>query len=161
MTDTSGGDYYVMKKLIIAANLGKVRVLKFRAAGEDPIEQAHLIEEPDAITEVHVETIPEAVTDQAGRFGRGARVGYETGMSYGDEHNLEREMERGALRRIATRIGDILKRADHPAWILAAPQSILAQLEQALPTSARKTLVSSVGADLTQCRLQEMEERFL
>ncbi len=150
-----------MKKLIIAVNLGKVRVLKFREAGEDPMEQAHLIEDPDAITEIHVEKILEAVTDQAGRFGRGAPVGYETGMSYGEEHNLEREMERGSLRRIATQIGNILKREDHPAWILAAPQSILAQLEQALPASARKTLISAVGADLTQCCLQEMELRFL
>ncbi len=150
-----------MKKLIIAANLGKVRVLKFRAAGEDPIEQAHLVDEPNALTEVHVSTIPEAVTDQAGRFGRGASVGFETGMSYGEEHNLEREMERDALRRIAFRIGDILKQEGHPVWILAAPQSILAQLEQTLPASARKSLISSVGADLTQCRIQEMEERFL
>lgn len=150
-----------MKKLIIAANLGRIRVLKYRAAGEDPADQAHWLEEPDSFTEVHVDTIPEAVTDQAGRFGRGAPVGYQTGMSYGEEHHLEREMERGALRKIAARIADILKGAGHPAWILAAPRPILVQLQQALPVPARKALVSAIGADLTQCRLKELEKRFL
>lgn len=150
-----------MKKLIIAANLGKVRVLKYRAAGEDPIEQDHLIEEPEKSSAEHVATIQEAVTDQAGRFARGNPVGFETGMSYGEEHNLEREMERGAIKNIAARIERVLAADGHPAWTLAAPQSILARLKEALPTAARETLDSTVGADLTKCPLQEMEERFL
>jgi hypothetical protein len=150
-----------MKKLIIAANLGRVRVLKVRSASEDPIEQDHLIEEPDGSSEEHVNTIQETVTDQAGRFGRGAPAGLQTGMSYGEEHNLERELERGALKRIASRIEHVLETEGGPAWILAAPQTILARLKDALPDSSRKSLVSDVGADLTQCPLQEMENRFL
>lgn len=150
-----------MKKLIIAANLGKVRVLKYRAAGEDPIEQDHLIEAPEASSEQHVDTIQEKVTDQAGRFGRGAPAGFETGMSYGEGHNLAREMERGALKNIAARIERVLEAEGHPAWVLAAPQSILARLKDRLPAAASKTLVSDVGADLTQSQLEEMEERFL
>jgi hypothetical protein len=150
-----------MKKLVIAANLGKVRVLKYRAAGDDPIEQDHLIEEPAESSEEHVETMREAVTDQSGRFGRGAPVGFETGMSYGEEHNLELEMERSALKKLAARIESVLEAEGHPAWILAAPQSILARLKKCLPARARETLSSDVGADLTQCRLQEIEERFL
>lgn len=150
-----------MKKLIIAANLGKVRVLKYRAAGEDPIEQDHLIEAPEESSEQHVNTIHEEVTDQAGRFGRGTPAGLETGMSYGEEHNLEREMERGALKSIAARIERVLEAEGHPAWVLAAPQSILARLKESLPMAASRTLTSDVGADLTQCRLKEMEDRFL
>lgn len=150
-----------MKKLIIAANLGKVRVLKVREAGEDPVEHDHLIEAPEKSSEEHVNTIQEEVTDQAGRFGGGAPAGFETGMSYGEEHNLEREIERGALKNIAARIEKVLEAEGHPAWVLAAPQPILARLKEILPAAASRALTSEVGADLTQCRLKEMEARFL
>lgn len=150
-----------MKKLIIAANLGRVRVLKFRSAGEDPIEQDHLIEKPDESSKQHVDAIHETVTDQAGRFGRGTPVGLGTGMSYGEEHNLEREMERGALKRIASRIQDILKAEGDPVWILAAPRTMIERLKDSLPASSRKLLLADVGADLTRCPLHEMEQRFL
>jgi hypothetical protein len=150
-----------MKKLIIATNLGRVRVLKYRAAGEDPIEEAHLVEQSSESAKVHVSAIHETVTDQAGRFGRGTSVGRETGMSFGEELNLEREMERGALKRIAGRIETILEAEGGPPWVLAAPQTILARLKDNLPARARETMVSSVGADLTQCGLEEMERRFL
>jgi len=150
-----------MKKFIIAANLGQVRVLKYRAAGEDPIDQEHLIEEPAESGKVHVKSIKETVTDQSGRFGRGTPVGYETGMSYGEEHHLEDEMERNALKKIAARIETVLESEGHPGWILAAPKSILKRLEESLPPASRKTLASTVGADLTRCPLKEMEERFL
>lgn len=150
-----------MKKLIIAANIGRIRVLKYRAAGEDPVEEDHLIEEPDKSTIEHVNTIHEEVTDQAGRFGRGGPAGLQAGMSYGEEHNLEREMERGALKKIAAGIERILAAEGDPAWILAAPQTILARLKKDLPAPALKGLISEVGADLTKCKLQEMEKRFL
>lgn len=150
-----------MKKLIIAANLGRVRVLKYRAAGDDPIEEAHLMEQPEKSATQHVRAIHEEVTDQAGRFARGNPVGMQTGMSYGEEHNLEREMERGALKKIAARIERVLDSEGGPHWILAAPQPILDRLSDCLPPRARDTMVSSVGADLTQCGLEEMERRFL
>ena len=150
-----------MKKLIIAANLGKVRVLKHRAAGEDPIEQDHLIEIPEKSSKQHVATIQEAVTDQPGKFGRGTAAGLKTAMSYGEEHNLEKEMERNALKSVAARIEHVLDEKGYPPWILAAPQSILARLKEFLPPAARKALTSDVGADLTQCPLQELEARFL
>jgi hypothetical protein len=150
-----------MKKIIIAANLGNLRVLKYREAGEDPVEQAHLVEETGESGKEHVKTIHETVTDQSGRFTRGGPVGMETGMSYGEEHHLKAEIERSALKKIAARIECALSAEGHPSWILAAPQPILARLEEMLPAGARKALMSSVGADLTRCPLSEMEARFL
>ena len=150
-----------MKKIIIAANLGNLRVLKFREAGEDPVEQEHLIEEEGESGKQHVKTIHETVTDQSGRFTRGGAVGMETGMSHGEEHHLKAEIERGALKKIAARIECALSAEGHPAWILAAPQTILARLQEMLTAGARRTLVSCVGADLTRCPLAEMEARFL
>jgi hypothetical protein len=150
-----------MKKLIIATNLGRVRVLKFREAGEDPIEQDHLVESPGKSTETGVESVHETVTDQAGRFSRGAAVGFQTGMSHADEHNLELEIERSALKRVANRIERILETEGSPAWILAAPQTILARLKDSLPPSACRNLLAEVGADLTKTPLQDLEKRFL
>ena len=150
-----------MKKIIIAANLGQIRVLKYREAGEDPIEQEHLVEDPRASAKEHVKSMQETVTSQSGRFARGAPVGMETGMSYGEEHHLKAEMERSALKKIAARIDSILAAEKYPSWTLAAPQSILARLEDILASSSRNTLASAVGADLTRCPLHEMEKRFL
>lgn len=150
-----------MKKFIIAANLGRIRTLKLREAGENPIEQEHLVEEPAESATAHVNTIQEEVTDQAGRFGRGTPVGFETGMSYGEEHHLKDEMERAAMKRIATRIGGILTDEGATSWILAAPGTILPRLVELLPAAARQTLSFSVAADLTRCPLREMERRFL
>lgn len=149
-----------MKKFIIAANLGQVRVLKFRAAGEDPIEQEHLDEEPAESAKQHVPAIHEAVTDQSGRFGRGSRVGFETGMSYGEGHHLKAEIERNSVKNITARIESILVTANHPAWILAAPQALLARLQEHLSAAARNTLAATVNADLTRWPLAKLEERF-
>jgi hypothetical protein len=151
----------IMKKIIIAANLANLRVLKYREAGEDPIEQEHLVEEPGESGKEHLKSIHETVTDQSGRFTRGDPVGRQSGMSNGEEHNLKSEIERNALKRIAARIECVLSAEGGPAWILAAPKPILAQLTELLPAAARRTLVTSVGADLTRSPLPELEERFL
>jgi hypothetical protein len=157
----SGRDFPAMKKLIIAANLGNVRVLKYREAGEDPIDQEHLVEATAESAKEHVSSIHETVTDQSGRFGRGGPVGFQTGMSYGEEHELKATLEKAALKKIASRIDSILSAEDQPQWALAAPRTILAALEKNLSATARKTLTSTVGADLTRCPLKEMEKRFL
>jgi hypothetical protein len=149
-----------MKKLIIATNLGHVRVLKYRAAGEDPIEQQHLIEEPAESATHHVATIQDAVTDQSGRFGRGDPVGMTTGMSHGEDHNLQAEMQRGIVKKIAARIENLLEAEGRPHWILAAPQPLLARLREILSPNARKSLASTVGADLTRWPLAKLEARF-
>ena len=150
-----------MKKFIIAANLGQVRVLQYRAAGEDPIEQEHLIESTNGSCKEHVKSIHETVTDQSGRFSRGSPVGFQTGMSHGEEHHLKDELERGEIRKITSRIESVLAPEGHPVWILAAPKTLLGKLERGLSTAARNALASTVGADLTRCPLREMEQRFL
>jgi hypothetical protein len=150
-----------MKKIIIAANLGNLRVLKHREAGEDPAEKEHLVEEPGESGREHLKSIHETVTDQSGRFARGVAAGLQTGMSNGGELHLKAEIERGALRKMAARIDCVLAGDGYPGWILAAPKAILARLEKALPAAARKSMLSSVGADLTRRPLTELEARFL
>jgi hypothetical protein len=150
-----------MEKLIVIANLGRVRPVKFRSAGEDPQQKAHLFEEPGGIVEMRPETISAVVTDQAGRFSQSGPVGLRGGMSYGEEHNLKSELDKQALARVAGKIGEIVIAEANPAWRLVAPQTILPALIKALPAAARKSLAETVPGDLTSLPLPELEKRFL
>lgn len=150
-----------MNSLIIAVNLGKVRVLGIREAGDDPQEKRHLIEERNESVTDHVKSIHETVTDQSGRFRQGAKAGVKAGMSFGEEHELEAEIERQALQRTAGHIGRILAARNHPRWVLVAPRTILARLLAILPMATLDTLAESVGGDLTSSPLVELERRFL
>lgn len=149
-----------MKELLVIANLGRIRCVKFRQEGEDPIEQEHLMEDATTAVEEHRVTRGEVVTDQSGRFGRSAPAGEGGGMSYGEQHNLNAELERKALQSIAGKIGKLVAEEGNRHWSLAAPQPILRRLEKALPAACRAALVQTIGADLTKESLAKLEKRF-
>ncbi len=150
-----------MEKLIVIANLGRVRPVKFRDAGEDPRERAHLVEVPGASVEMRPETISAVVTDQAGRATRSGPVGMKGGMSYGEEHNLKTELDKQALGRIAAAICGIVAAEGNPAWHLVAPPTILPSLLETLSVAARKSLADTTAGDLTNAPLADLEKRFL
>lgn len=150
-----------MEKLIVIANLGRVRPVKFKPAGDDPLEEAHLLEEPGSTVEMRPQSIHQAVTDSAGRFPQGGPVDRLAGMSYGEEHHLEAELETQALERVAAKIGEIVACAGYPVWRLVIPQEIMPALLRALPPAAYKALGGVVAGDLTKIPLVDLEKRFL
>jgi hypothetical protein len=101
------------------------------------------------------------VTDQAGRFARGAAPGMETGMSYGEEHHLKREIEHAAIEHMAQRIEYTLAAEAFPPWILAAPSEIAKDILAALSSAATAKLLGQQTADLTRVPLSDLEARFL
>ena len=151
----------IMKSLIVIANLGQVRVLKLRPAGDDPVQQEHLTEVPSGHEKDPPKAIHEIVTDQSGRFAKGNPPGVLTGMSAGEHHQLEAEIQRGALLRIAAKIGEAVNDEGTPSWMLVAPPQILPALKDALPAHAKKALGETLAADLTRTPLRELEGRFL
>lgn len=150
-----------MEKLIVIANLGRVRPVKFRQAGDDPREKAHLVEMPESAADMRPEPIGAVVTDQAGRATQSGPVDRRGGMSYGEEHNLQTELDKQALGRVAGKISEIVAAEKHPAWRLVAPSTILNALTSALPATARKCLAGSLSGDLANVPLPELEKRFL
>jgi len=150
-----------MEKLIVIANLGRVRPVKFREAGDNPRDRAHLFEDPGSTVEMRPQSVHQAVTDSAGRFPQGGPVDRLAGMSYGEEHHLEAELERQALERIAGKIGEIVAAEGYPAWRLVIPQEIMPSLLKALPSEAHKALSDVVAGDLTKLPLVDLEKRFL
>jgi hypothetical protein len=150
-----------MQPLILIANLGRVRSLTYHEAGADPQQKAHLVEAPGSVAELRPHAIHEVVTDHAGRFPQSGPVDRLAGMSYGEEHHLEDELERQALETVAAEIDRRVAAAAHPAWRLVAPQPILAALQKALAPATRATLAHAEPGDLTRLTLEDLEQRFI
>jgi len=148
-----------MEKLIIIADRGRVRPVKVKPAGDDPQQKPHLIEESGSTVEMRPQSVHQAVTDHAGRFSQGGAVDQRTGMSYGEEHHLEEELETQALKRVAGKIGEIVASAGYPPWRLVVPQEILAALIDVLPPAAHRVLTDPVAGDWTKLPLAELEQR--
>ena len=150
-----------MEKLVIIANSGRVRPLKYKPAGDDPQQQAHLFEIPGGRVEMRPESVSAVVTDQAGRYRQSdanARCG---ATSYGQENHLELELERHALARVAAVIDQTVKNEGNPPWRLVVPQPILAALTDHLAAPSRQALVEAVPGDWTKLPLAELEKRLL
>ena len=150
-----------MQKLIVIANLGRVRPVKFKPAGEDPQDKAHLREVPGSSVELKPQSITEVVTDRVGRFRQSGPHDRLGGNSYGEEHHLKAELENQALERVAGTIGDIVAAAGYPAWRLVFPQELLPSLRRALPTAVALALSQVEAGDLTKLPLAQLEKRFL
>lgn len=150
-----------MEPLIILCNLGRVRIVNFRDAGDDPREKPHLTESAGSTIEMRPDSVSEVVTDNAGRYPKSGPPGLSFGMSYGEEKGLEAELERQALQRIATAIGEKVAEKGNPPWHLVAPQPILPALIKALPASVRKSLVNTTPGDLTRLPLAKLESQLL
>lgn len=142
----------IMESLIIIANLGRVRPVKFRPAGEDPREKAHIVEMPDRNAEMKTPQISDLVTDQAGRTSQNGP---------GQENHLKLEVDRQSLERVAAKIAEVVAAEGHPAWRLVAPVTILGALQDALPPAAKKCLGHAEAGDLTGMPLPDLEKRFL
>lgn len=150
-----------MEKLILIANLGRLRILKFREAGDDPRQKPHLIEAPGSPLEMRPKFIREVVTDKAGRFSQSGSTDRLTGMSYGEEHELESQLDKQALDNIAEKIDETLAAEGYPLWRLMANQGILGSLQAALPAAARQSLAYAEAGDLTRMPVAELEKRLL
>ena len=148
-----------MKKLIVLADRSRIRTVAFHEGGDDPVEQDHLADKASAAVEAASRGT--VVTDQSGRFGQGGAAGSEGGMSYGEDHQFDKELERREIARMADAIAEVVSGAGNPSWVLAAPQEILSRLREALPADCSTRLVESVGANLTKEPVAKLEERFV
>lgn len=150
-----------MQKLLVLANSGRVRFLVFKESGDDPLDKAHLLEAPGSPVELRPASIHQTVTDHAGRFRQGGPSAHGAGMSYGEEYELEEQLESEAVKRVAAKIDEIVSVAGYPGWQMVAPSTILPQLREALPEPTRRCLTGYEAGDLTKIPLADLEKRFL
>lgn len=145
------------KRLLILTDLGRVRVLAFTEAGDDPRERAHLKE----LTEAEmVAPIGSRTTDEPGKFSRGYAAGSGEALSQ-VETKLDVEVEKRAIGQVASEICDLVERQGCEDFILAAPQEHLKRLKAEMSDACRGWMRDSVGADLVKEPLKDLEGRFL
>lgn len=149
-----------METIIVFANQGKVRPVRFREAGLDPNEQAHLREISGAVMEQETKAVSEVVTDSAGKFPSGGPAGQDV-MAHGEQHNLETEMKTRNLQRVAQQISKVIEREGKPLWRLVAPAEILRSIEQSLSSAVRERLARTETGDLTKVPIAQLEQRYL
>lgn len=150
-----------MENLIVIASCGRVRPLGYKDPGDDPVEQAHLTEETDALIEIEQKQMGSIVTDQSGRFGHDTPPDRKTGMSYGEGHNLKTELENQSIRDVAAAITNIVEKAGCPPWRLIFPRVQLPALLRMFPDTVRKALVGTEAGDWTKLPLAEVEKRLI
>jgi len=82
-------------------------------------------------------------------------------MSIGEGRNLEKELERKAIRRVAEIIEKFVADAGYPYWRLIPPGTILHSLIGDLAESIRSKITNTESADLTKLPVRELEKRML
>ncbi|RMG01651.1 MAG: hypothetical protein D6726_09095 [Nitrospirae bacterium] len=144
-----------MKPLVIVSDLGHFKAfsLDHTDRGTPRLE----IMEEFTHKEAH-ERIGEKLTDQAGRFGMGGERGSLKG--YGEPHDLVIEEQRKVIRKIASRIDEIVKKSRTPRLYLSAPKKIHKQLIEELSEGSKKVLKRSVPGDFTKLSTPELIKKF-
>ncbi|MGE9267685.1 MAG: host attachment protein [Verrucomicrobiales bacterium] len=145
------------RRLLILTDLGTVRVLAFKEAGDDPRDRAHLVE---LSAEEIAPPRGAATTDSPGKFKRGAAAGNDEAMSHA-ETKLDIEVEKRAIAQVAAEICEVVARLKCQKFVLAAPPEHLKRLEEEMPADCRQKMQASHRLDLTKISLKELEKRFL
>ncbi|MES2981857.1 MAG: host attachment protein [Verrucomicrobiota bacterium] len=148
-------------RLLILTDLGRIRVLAFKHAGDPPQDLSHLIE----LSENELSPPRGAVTtDIPGKFNRGFAAG--NGNSKGEamshaETKLNMEVEKRSISQVAGEICEVVRNLGCHGFVLAAPEEYLKRLEAQIEPDCREKLLESHGTDLTKADLKELEKRFL
>ena len=122
-----------MKKLLLITDLGRIRSLQFKKAGDDPAEKDHLVEH---INRPISAPKGQLVTDTSGKFNRGSAAGEGKAMSHASYGKLEEEMEKRSLEQVADEISSVVSNGNCHTFTLVAPKQILKRLTNTLPPTS-------------------------
>lgn len=144
-----------MKKVVIVADMGRLRM--FRVVRDRRGHRArHLVEVKVPQPVVGMRTVYGEVTDQAGRFPSGG-----AGMSHGEPHDMESELDRRKVQALGGEIEALLESEACDSWNLAVPPAIRSRLLSGLSLQMLELLTLVVDADLTKWPLEKLRERFV
>jgi hypothetical protein len=136
------------KKLLVAMDSGRFKA--FRVEYSRHFSHPRLCPLEDWDTDVN-KRISEQVTDQRGQFSKGARsFAAVNDMADGERHNLDLEMRRRAVKSMADRIDELLKKEDVDGCFVAARKEIYDAVMDSLGRPARDRVEMHLAANLTK-----------
>lgn len=144
----------VMNLLLIVADLGRVKAYRLTRNDDDPQASPAFQDLLDDDLENQHSRVGARVTDQAGQFPSGP-----SGMAAGERHSEEEEARQNQLQSIASVINGLAAREDGPIY-LAAPQTMLRQLLEALDGRVRPRVKMEVPRGLVKTPKLELLKRF-
>jgi hypothetical protein len=142
------------KKLVITADLGRMRTYQVEEETGQRRPRLRLIE--DRITPVTYH-VTEIVTDNIGRYRKEPSV--IGAQSDGEEHNLELQRRRQALRGLAEAVAELVDN-EVEEWHFAADARINQALLDELTPEVRRKLHKNIRANLSKSQPDELRERF-
>lgn|SRR5690242_16980644 len=149
----------IMKNtLVVVVDLGCLKAFKLEN-GVSRSPRLELIEQFDN-PEAHNRLV-ERVTDQSGRFPRGAaKPANGNVMSDGERHNIELEQRKRFVRELARRLNSLARNKEIERCFLAASREINHQLLEELEPQVKAKIEKNVSADLTKLERAEILGRF-
>ena len=126
-------------KLLIVADLGHWKAYRLEESEQFSRPRIQLLEE---WTTNVIQHLSEVVTDQAGQFRKGSFPAGPSDRSDGEEHNLGLERRKRALKTLAARISELVRRENVESWYFTAGKEI---------TFERYNLIRTITNDTTSC----------
>jgi len=98
-----------MNKLLLLVDLGRLKAYRWEQGEQFEKPRLRFLEEWNTNVQNHLR---EEVTDQAGQYRKGSVAGGPSDLSDGEEHNLDLERRKRALRGIARHMDELIQKHD-------------------------------------------------
>jgi hypothetical protein len=147
------------KKLLVLADLGHFKAFRLEQNQNFSQPRLQLLEQWDTNVPRH---LSEEVTDQAGQFRKGTVPAGPSNLSDGEEHNLDLERRRRALKTVATHLRELLNRKelDVDGCYFAASSEINGAIMEELDQHTRARIQKNVAANLTRLNPDQVISQF-
>ncbi len=145
-------------RLVVVADLGRFKAYRLEESRRFRHPRLHLVEDWDTNITQHLR---QEVTDQAGQFRKGPTGSQGTSaVSDGEQHNLDLERRRRALKLLARHVSEVLKREQVDGCYRAADKRINQHLSDEMQPEARSKIQKNVPADLSKLSPEEVLKQF-
>ncbi len=145
-------------KLVVVADLGRMKAYRLEESRQYSHPRLELLEDSETNVTHHLR---QDLTDQAGQYrnGPGAAAGPGT-FSDGEQHNIDLERRRRAVKTLAQRLSALLEREPVDGCYLAADSRINQPILDELAPRTRAKIQKNVTANLSKLNQEELIRHF-
>ena len=149
-------------KLLVVADLGHFKAYKLEQNQSFSQPRLQLLEQWDTDVPRH---LSEELSDQAGQYRKDRKSNLNGGpsnLSDGEQHNIDLERRRRALKTVATHMWELLnrKQIDVDGCYFAAGPEINGAILDHLDQKTKARIQKNVCANLTRLNPEEVVSRF-